>query len=165
MQNFREKYAYKISLNLIIFPGIVLIVAWGLFFLKSIEIFKNIPFVDFYFDIIFFISLFLCVLSLFSSLILRFLSQDVQKHWWDIISLLLGYSLIIIVKITGLFCVDKFQGDMGVRVCPGAIETIHRFYYSVSVLNNVLKILPVFGFIVCIALAVKYLTEFKRRNI
>jgi hypothetical protein len=67
MQEFREKYAYRISLSSIIFAGVIIISIYFLKSIESIEIFKSILFFDFYIDVIFFfgisLSLILFILS------------------------------------------------------------------------------------------------------
>ncbi|MBP6948776.1 MAG: hypothetical protein KBC41_00285 [Candidatus Pacebacteria bacterium] len=113
MQNFREKYAYKVSLYLLLITIAVPVLNAIPYFISGVDIFV------FPVNIIYFI----CALIFSSSVLLRIYSKEVSKRWVDVYMFLAGAITFLLSKYPAalfIFCGSSFQ-DWGLYSydCPG----------------------------------------------
>ncbi len=102
MQNFREKYAYKISLYLLLITIAIPILNAIPYFISGVNIFI------FPVDVIYFV----CALIFSSSVFLRIYSQEVSKYWIDVYFFLAGVTVFLLSKhhsFLFIFCKSVFM--------------------------------------------------------
>lgn len=121
MQNFREKYAYKISLYLLLITIAVPVLNAIPYFISGVDIFI------FPIGIIYFV----CALIFSSSVFLRIYSQEVSKRWVDVYMFLVGAITFYLsghLSFMFIFCKSEFM-DWGLYTPKCSWDYIFPFIY------------------------------------